>query len=242
MDFFDTFDENGIFLSSQDETDVHYKGLWHKVVRVWLYDKEGNLYLRKRKEDNKLDCINELHLKSSESITSCFDRGMFEKLGIHFPATSNLEQVSTKKFKLYKMFTDNSELKDNYFLCDMIGEFDKNVNYFIFSKDTAGLTKVNAKGILNLISTRTGEIVCEDVLPGGKTAEKELMHIENIYENSNEATFDKYNSAITRIIEITKEVEKDKKENDKIRQILNREKPEDDYVSHADENEGTEIY
>ena len=93
MEFYDTFDENGVFLSSEDEHDVHYKGLWHKVVRVWLYDNDGNIYLRIRKNDNKFDCINELHMLSSESVSSCFDRGMFEKLGIHFPATSNLEQA-----------------------------------------------------------------------------------------------------------------------------------------------------
>ena len=48
MDYFDTFTEDGVFLSSEDEADVHYKGLWHKVIRVWLYDNDGNLYLRKR--------------------------------------------------------------------------------------------------------------------------------------------------------------------------------------------------
>ena len=69
MDFFDTFTEDGVFLSSEDEADVHYKGLWHKVIRVWLYDNDGNLYLRKRKEDHKLDCINELHMLSSESVS-----------------------------------------------------------------------------------------------------------------------------------------------------------------------------
>ena len=80
MNFYDTFDENGVFLSSEDEHDVHYKGLWHKVIRVWLYDKEGNIYLRIRKNDGRYDSINELHMLSSESISSCFDRGMFEKL------------------------------------------------------------------------------------------------------------------------------------------------------------------
>ena len=71
MEFYDTFDENGVFLSAEDEADVHYKGLWHKVIRVWLYDQDGNIYLRVRKSDNKLDCINELHMLSSESISRC---------------------------------------------------------------------------------------------------------------------------------------------------------------------------
>ena len=135
MNYYDTFDENGVFLSSEDEHDVHYKGLWHKVIRIWLYDKEGNIYLRIRKNDKRYDCINELHMLSSESISSCFDRGMFEKLGIHFPATSNLAQAFTRRVKIHRVYSDNSELRDNYFLCDYIGEFDKNTNFFIFSSD-----------------------------------------------------------------------------------------------------------
>ena len=97
MEYYDTFDENGVFMTSEDDYDVHYKGLWHKVIRIWLYDNEGNLYLRIRKDSNKLDAINELHELSSESVSSCFDRGMFEKLGIHFPATSHLEQLRIKR-------------------------------------------------------------------------------------------------------------------------------------------------
>ena len=53
MEYFDTFNEEGVFMSSEDEKDIHYKGLWHKVIRVWLYDVEGNIYLRRRKEDKK---------------------------------------------------------------------------------------------------------------------------------------------------------------------------------------------
>lgn len=243
MEFYDTFDENGVFLCAEDEHDVHYKGLWHKVIRVWLYDKEGNLYLRVRKEDNKLDCINELHMRSSESVSSCFDRGMFEKLGIHFPATSNLEQACMKKVKVYKVYSDNSELKDNYFLCDYIGEFDKNTSFFIYSKDTAGLVKVNAKGILTLLDTRAGEIVSEEVLPGGRSGnKKELIHIEDIYENPDEDTFAKYNNVVNKISDGSRAYEKERKEKEKIMKILNRPKTEEKIISHADENEGSDIY
>ena len=120
MRYFDTFDENGVFQSSADEADVHYKGLWHKVIRIWLYDKEGNIYLRIRKEDQKLDCITELHVESSESIVNCFDRGLYEKIGVHLPATSNVEQAHFRKKKFQKVFSDNSEIRDNFFLCDYI--------------------------------------------------------------------------------------------------------------------------
>lgn len=244
MENFDTFDENGVFLSSEDETDVHYKGLWHKVVRVWLYDNEGNIYLRILKNNKKLDCINEIHMRSSESVSSCFDRGMFEKLGIHFPATSNFEQVSTKKVKVHRVYSDNSELKDNYFLCDYIGEFDKGTNFFIFSSDTEGLLKTNAKGILGILKNRTGEVVAYQVLPGNnESEEKTFVKIENIFNNPNEDTYQKYASVINAIIKNAQEYERKMREEKQMQKLAKRKAEEkSEFVSHAEENEGTEIY
>lgn len=238
MDFYDTFDENGVFLSSEDEHDVHYKGLWHKVVRVWLYDTDGNIYLRIRKKDGKYDCINELHILSSESISSCFDRGMFEKLGIHFPATSNLDQVFMRKVKVHRVYSDNSELRDNYFLCDYIGEFDKNTNFFIFSADTEGLIKTNAKGILNLISTRTGELVGNLVLPGGNSSnEKTFIKIDNIYSSPTEDTYAKFSHVVNAISAESIKRAKEKHENDKLKKYVDNRQNDDDFVSHADDND-----
>lgn len=240
MEFYDTFDENGVFLSSEDEHDVHYKGLWHKVVRVWLYDKDGNIYLRIRKNDNKFDCINELHMLSSESISSCFDRGMFEKLGIHFPATSNLEQAFMRKVKIHRVYSDNSELRDNYFLCDYIGEFDKNTNFFIFSQDTEGLVKANAKGILTLLSKRTGEVIGNLVLPGSNnTGEKSLITIENIYETANEDTYTKFSHVINAIASEAQKHAKEIRESEKLEKFAAKHHEEEiEFKSHADENDG----
>lgn len=243
MDYFDTFDENGMFLCSEDEADVHYKGLWHKVIRVWLYDNEGNLYLRVRKEDKKLDCINELHMLSSESISSCFDRGMFEKLGIHLPATSKIDQAYQKKIKVYKIFSDNSELKDNYFLCDYIGEFDKTAGFFIFSKDTEGLVKVNAKGISNLLSTRTGEVVAYTVTPGGaQETDRRFIAAEDIYSSINEDVYSKFSNVINAIANISQAHEKERREAEKMKTLARKTSQIEDFGSHADDNEGNNLY
>ena len=243
MDYYDTFSEEGIFMSSEDERDIHYKGLWHKVIRVWLYDVEGNIYLRRNKE-GKLDCINELHLLSSESIHSCFDRGMFEKLGIHFPATSNIEQAYMRKIKRHKVFSDNSEMKDNYFLCDYIGEFDKNTNFFIFSSDTEGLIKCSAKGILGLLSTRTGEVVSYDVQPSGKYSEsKKFVTIKDIHEDFNEDTYAKYSHVISQIDTNSQKAKKQQREEEKMRKLVEKDSfEENSFTSHADDNEGDFIY
>ena len=244
MENYDTFDENGVFLSSEDEYDVHYKGLWHKVIRVWLYDNEGNIYLRILKKNKKLDCINEIHMRSTESVSSAFDRGMFEKIGIHFPATSNLEQVSTKKIKIHRVYSDNSELKDNYFLCDYIGEFDKSTNFFIFSSDTDGLLKANAKGVLNILHNRTGEVVAYQVLPGdNESAEKTFIKIEDIFNNPTEDTYQKFSTVINAIIKNAQEQERKAREEKQMQKLAERRAEEEkEFVSHADDNDGTEIY
>ncbi len=242
MEFFDTFDEDGVFLCSEDEHDVHYKGLWHKVIRVWLYDNEGNIYLRVRGDDKKLDCINELHMRSSESISSCFDRGMFEKLGIHFPATAHFEQAYMRKIRVHKVFSDNSELKDNYFLCDYIGEFDKNTNFFIFSKDTDGLLEINAKGILRLLSTRTGEIVGYPVTPHGVDFEnKKLITMDDIYESPNEDTYTRFSNVVSAITLLSQKYQKEASEQEKLKKLAKKVE-EENIKSHADDNEGADIY
>lgn len=245
MAFFDTFDENGVFMSAEDETDVHYKGLWHKVIRVWLYDLQGNIYLRVRKSDGKCDYLNELHIESGESATSCFDRGMFEKIGIHFPATSNLIQVANKKIKKYKVFSDNSELKDNYFLIDYVGEFDESTSFFIFSNDTDHLIKCNAKGLLNLVKNRTGEIISYKVEPAGKVSDKqEFLRINDIYEEVNDDLYAKYSPIINVIVNEVNRANKEKLEAEKMRKFVekNQEKDEKSFTSHAGENEGSDIY
>ena len=241
MEYYDTFDENGVFQSSEDEHDVHYKGLWHKVVRIWLYDNDGNLYLRVRAKDKKLDCINQVHMLSQESISSCFDRAMFDKIGIHFPATSNFEQASLRKIKIHRVYSDNSELKDNYFLCDYIGEFDQSANFFIFSSDTSGLIKANAKGILGLLKNRTGEVVGYKVTPNNIDEEKEFIKVENIFEDNNEDTFSKYSYIVNCITNKIMKVQKEQRENEKMKKLVEKRVAED-FHSHADENEGDEIY
>jgi hypothetical protein len=245
MDFLDTFNENGVFMSAEDYEDVHYKGLWHKVIRVWLYDKEGNLFLRVRKKDHKCDFINEVHMISGESATSAFDRGMFEKLGIHLPATSTLLQTYTKKIKRHKVYSDNTELKDNYFLCDYIGEFDKSTNFFIFSEDTEKLVKCNAKGILNLLKNRTGEVLSYTVEPNGKVNEKtEFVKITDIYEDNSEDTYAKYNFVVNAIETEMARFRKEERENEKLAKLSKKvqEEQSNDYTSHADDNEGIDIY
>jgi len=239
MKYFDTFDENGVFISSEDETDVHYKGLWHKVVRIWIYDNEGNLWLKRSKTTKKLDTINEVHLLSSESVVNCFDRAMFEKLGIHLPATSKITYVGMKKKSIQKKFSDNSEFKGNYFLCDYLADFNDDVRFFIFDDDTESIVKCNALGITNLITSKANEIIAYEYFADSiNSHNKIVLSLKDIEKPKNEDIYTKFNS-ITNIVELNlKKAAKIKKEEEKISKYMKKYEEE----SHADENEGTEVY
>ncbi len=243
MSFYDTYDENGVYLSTEDDTDVHYKGLWHKVMRIWLYDVDGNLYLREKRDDHKLDAINEIHILSTEGISTCFDRGMYEKLGIHFPASSNIQMIKSTKFSKRKLFTNNTEMRDNYFLCDYIGEFDKNANFLMLSEDTERLVRVNAKGILALISSRGGEIVGYDVsIVNDDEKSKIFLGIRNIYEDDSENTYNKFKDIVAEIDKISLQHKREESEKEKMAKYVNRNNDSEDFSSHANENEGADIY
>lgn len=242
MNLYDTYDENGVYLSTEDDTDVHYKGLWHKVMRIWLYDVDGNIYLREDKSTHKLDVINEVHILSTEGITECFDRGMYEKLGIHFPASSNLQMIKSKKFSKSQLFTNKNEMRDNFFLCDYIGEFDKNVNFLMLSDDTEKLIKANAKGILNLISSRNGEVVGYDVsVINDVERSKKFITIKDIFEDDDENTYNKYRDIVFEIDKISQKFKREESEREKMTAYVNRNN-DDKFKSHANENDGTDIY
>lgn len=239
MEYFDTFDENGVFISSEDETDIHYKGLWHKIVRIWIYDKDGNIWLKKDKKSGKLDTINEVHIKSSESIISCFDRAMFESLGIHLPANSSITLVGMKPMSIKKTFSDNSEFIENYFLCDYIADFNDDVRFFIFNEKIQSLVKCNAQGIISLLSSKANEIVAYEYFADAMNSEsKVVLSYNDIEKNIAEDTFLKYSTVINLINLNAKKLAKQKKEEEKLRKYAEKNNEE----SHADENEGTEVY
>ena len=238
MNYFDTFDENGVFISSEDEQDVHYKGLWHKVIRIWLYDAAGNVWLKRSKSTGKLDTINEVHLLSSESITSCFDRALFARLGVHLPATSKLTFVGMKKMSVEKRYSDNSEFKGNYFLCDYIADFNDNIRFFIFDDDTEAVVKCNAHGVTNLLSSRVSQIIGYEYREDANFENKIEVSFLDIERKADEDAFAKF-STVTNLIGVNaKKLVKQIKEDEKLSKYVSK-RQED---THAHENEGTEVY
>ncbi len=238
MDFYDTFDENGVFISSEDEKDVHYKGLWHKVVRIWLYDAEGNIWLKKSKTTGKYDVLNEVHLLSQEGISRCFDRALFERTGLHLPATSTITAASTKKMTVTKHFTDDSEFRGNYFLCDYIADFNESVRFFIFDKDTESLIRCSANGIANLISNRSNQIIAYEYTEKDASEPKKIViSLSDIERNAYEDYFSKFSPVMKLVDTNAKKLAREKQEEAKLAKFR-----KNDDESHANDNEGTEVY
>ena len=151
-----------------------------------------------------------------------------------------------RKKKMQKTFSDNSEFRDNYFLCDYIGEFQNNTSYYIFSDDTDGLLKMSARGVLNLLSTRNGEIIGYYVKPLGEPQnERRFIKIDDIYNDRSEDLYTKYNFVVNAIIKNASSQNKSTKEDEKIKMLINKSrslKLQDNYKSHSDENDGDYVY
>ena len=78
MENLDYYDEYGKFLGTENRDYVHEKGLWHKTVHCWLYDKAGNVYFQIRADSNKLYTSASGHILAGESIKQAFSREIFE--------------------------------------------------------------------------------------------------------------------------------------------------------------------
>jgi len=75
------------FLKGRDERRViHNNGWWHKGVHVWLFNSEGELFLKQRLENAEFfpghwEDVGE-HLKPDESFEEGAVRGLEEELGV----------------------------------------------------------------------------------------------------------------------------------------------------------------
>ncbi len=86
MEKLDIYNENGEFIGTEERDVVHEKGLWHKTVHCWLYDKEGNVFFQKRKDRGTLYTTASGHLSAGESVTEAFQREIKEEIGLNIDA------------------------------------------------------------------------------------------------------------------------------------------------------------
>lgn len=73
---------------SAERTEVHSKGLWHRTVHIWAFDKNGNILFQlrsKQKENNPnlLDTSCAGHITAGDDSRTAGLRELSEELGIH---------------------------------------------------------------------------------------------------------------------------------------------------------------
>lgn len=88
MEFIDILDENGNLTGVQKpRREVHEKGLWHRVVHIWIIDTRGNVLIQKRGAYKKtypnmwaMSC--EGHVSAGDSSRETVLKELGEELGL----------------------------------------------------------------------------------------------------------------------------------------------------------------
>lgn len=87
----DIVDRKNNIIGSADVATAHDKKLMHRVVGVFVFDVNGNLYLQKGNKYRKLDLSVGGHVQKGETYKDAAQREMLEELGLATP----LNHVST---------------------------------------------------------------------------------------------------------------------------------------------------
>jgi len=82
----DYFNKWGFLKGRNERSIIHNNGWWHKGVHVWLFNSNGELFLKKRTEEAEFfplywEDAGE-HLKPDESFEEGAKRGLKEELGV----------------------------------------------------------------------------------------------------------------------------------------------------------------
>lgn len=87
----DVVDENNNVVGTTDAETAHTQKLRHRIVGVFVFDVDGNLYLQTGNKYEKYDLSVGGHVKKGESYKDAARREMFEEVGLQVP----IEHVST---------------------------------------------------------------------------------------------------------------------------------------------------
>ena len=84
-DLVDIVDESNHVIGSADVKTAHDQKLMHRVVGVFVFDTDEDLYLQKGNKYGKLDISVGGHVQKGESYKSAVQREMLEELGLITP-------------------------------------------------------------------------------------------------------------------------------------------------------------
>lgn len=157
MEKLDVYDEYMNFVGTEDRDVVHSKGLWHKTVHCWLYDKHDNIYFQIRKGAQKLYTTASGHVMAGETVKDAFHREVWEEIGVSVDIT-NAEMVEINAWRLDKI-KNGVPFIDRAFANVYINLIDENFKNFNFDEsEVLGVVKVNAKECLDLFLKNVNKI------------------------------------------------------------------------------------
>ncbi len=202
MEKLDIYNENGEFIGTEDRKVVHEKGLWHKTVHCWLYDKDGNIFFQRRADRGTLYTTSSGHLSAGESVTEAFQREIKEEIGLDIDA-SDATFVAIVPFKMDRVKEDGSIFKDRAFANVYVDLYEGNYQDFQMDpNEVSGLVLVNAKEALDLFKKENGQIKGKEITLDNQIVERNIDFTEFLV-NDGETALEKYGDVLKKVIEIT---------------------------------------
>ena len=202
MEYLDIYDENGKFLGTEERGVVHSKGLWHKTVHCWLYDRDGNVFFQRRSDRGTLYTTSSGHLSAGESVTEAFQREIKEEIGLDIDA-SDATKVGVVPFQMDRVKEDGSIFKDRAFANVYVDLYEGNYQDFHMDEnEVSGIVIVSAKDALDLFQKESGSIFGREISLDNTMIEREISFSEFLV-NDGETALEKYGDVLKKIVELT---------------------------------------
>ena len=202
MEYLDIYDEQGNFLGTEERSVVHTKGLWHKTVHCWLYDKEGNIFFQRRADRGTLYTTSSGHLSAGESVTEAFQREIKEEIGLDIDA-SDATHVNVVPFQMDRIKEDGSVFKDRAFANVYVDLYEGDYKDFHMDEsEVSGIVIVNAKDALELFQKEEGTLLGKEISVNNEVTEREIRLTEFLV-NDGETFIEKYGDVLIKVIELT---------------------------------------
>ena len=191
MEYLDIYDEQGNFLGTEERSVVHTKGLWHKTVHCWLYDKEGNIFFQRRADRGTLYTTSSGHLSAGESVTEAFQREIKEEIGLDIDA-SDATHVNVVPFQMDRIKEDGSVFRDRAFANVYVDLYEGDYKDFHMDEsEVSGIVIVNAKDALELFQKEEGTLLGKEISVNNEVTKREIRLTEFLV-NDGETFIEKY--------------------------------------------------
>lgn len=202
MEYLDIYDEQGNFLGTEERSVVHTKGLWHKTVHCWLYDKEGNIFFQRRADRGTLYTTSSGHLSAGESVTEAFQREIKEEIGLDIDA-SDATYVNVVPFQMDRIKEDGSVFRDRAFANVYVDLYEGDYKDFHMDEsEVSGIVIANAKEALELFQKEEGTLLGKEISVNNEVTEREIRFTEFLV-NDGETLIEKYSDVLRKVIELT---------------------------------------